>query len=435
MKNKNPRRFTVVPEKLSVFAETDLTQGVWIQAAPMGEFQHPVYGDVSLNEDRIQTFIRNFESNVYGQELPIFYEHFGMDSAKGMKAAGWVTEMEARDDGMWWNVKFTEEAATEIKNGEWKYFSAEWYDEWTDKTKSDEGTMTTYTDVASGGALTNQPFYKNMVPLNFSELAAEVASLPATNEVAEWEHSEPGSGPTPRQDNDDDGNSQGTRGTSPVVEPDTDAYDVEDSMKELLEKLAELLKLEGEPTEDKVLSAFTEYVNRAQPIQDALDDADKQKAFSERYPAEFAKMQAQDEFIRNANAKAFAERYATSRVTLTEGEGDEAKKVETPYGFSALAIEKIQEMHKAFSENKLTETHLSDVFDAMLNTGMVDYSEHGSARVAETSNTPEDAKKAFAEKVKEIRTEDKVDHVAAVRIAGEKYPELARQYAEATRTK
>lgn len=426
----NKRRFMVMPEKLSAFSDGELADGVWIQAAPIGTFNHPVYGQEVVDEHRIDRFIRNFESNVYGQDMPISYEHFGMDASKGLKAAGWVTAMERREDGMWWNVKFTDEATKEIRSGAWRYFSPEWYDEWTDKA-----TEVTFKDVPAGGALTNQPFYKNMVPLNFSELAAEVASLPATNEVAEWEHSEPGSGPTPRQDVDDDTDAQGTRGTSPPVEPPDDAYDVEDSMKELLEKLAELLKLEGEPTEDKVLSAFTEYVNRAQPIQDALDDADKQKAFSERYPAEFAKMQEQDEFIRNANAKAFAERYATARVTLTEGEGDEAIKKETPFGFSALAVEKIQEMHKAFSEGKLTESHLSGVFDAMLNTGMVDYSEHGSARVHDEANTPEDAKHAFAEKVREIRVEDKVDHVAAVRIAGEKYPELARQYAEATRSR
>src|SRR6185369_2677371 len=153
-------------------------------------FEHPLYGTESIDEGRIDRFIRNYTNNVFGQDVPIYYEHFGMDASKGMKAAGWVTGMERRDDGMWWSVKFTDEATKEIKAGEWKYFSPEWYDEWTDKE-----ALVTYHDVPAGGALTNQPFYKNMVPLNFSELAAEVASLPATNEVADWEHSEPGSGP------------------------------------------------------------------------------------------------------------------------------------------------------------------------------------------------------------------------------------------------
>ena len=42
---------------------------------------------------------------------------------------------------------------------------------------------------------------------------------------------------------------------------------------------------------------------------------------------------------------------------------------------------------------------------------------------------------AFAEKVREVVKEDQIDQAAAVRIAGEKYPELAKAYAEATRAK
>ena len=434
MSQENPRRFTVVTEKLSVFSESDLTDGVWIQAAPTGNFEHPVYGDVSLDNERITRFINHFNANVYGQDLPIFYEHFGMDASKGLKAAGWVIGMEQRDASMWWKVKFTPEATQEIKNGEWKYFSAEWYNEWTDPESKDGETRITYKDVASGGALTNQPFYKNMVPLNFSELAAEVASLPATNEVADWEHSEPATGPTPRRDNDDGDESQGTRGTSPDVTP-PEQDDVEDSMKELLEKLGELLKLEGEPTEESVLAAFTERINQTDPLIDALDTANKQQTFSEVFPAEFARMQAQDARIREDDAKAFSERYANARVVKVTGDGDEATTEDTPFGFSSLAVEKIKDMHLAFSEGKLTETHISDVLDSVLNNGMVDYSERGTSRTETEPANDEDAKLAFAEKVREVKEQDKLDGAAAIRVAQERFPELARHYAAATRTK
>jgi Mu-like prophage I protein len=424
------RQFMVFTEKLSAFSGDQLTEGVWVQASPMGTFHHPVYGEEVVDESRIDRFIQHFNDNVYGQDLPINYEHFGRDASKGFKAAGWVREMERRDDGMYWRVVFTEEASNEIKDGAWKYFSPEWYDEWQDKT-----TQVKFKDVPAGGALTNQPFYKNMVPLNFSELAAEVAALPATNEVADWEHSEPATGPTPRQDNDDDGNSQGTRGTSPPVEPDPDAYDVEDNMDEFLKKLGELLKLEGEPTEDTVLAAFTERVNEAQPIVDALEDAKTAQAFSERYPAEFEKMQRLEASDRENKAKAFADRYAKQRVVKVTGEGESETKEDTPFGFSALAVSKIEDMHKAFSTGQLTEEHLTDVLDAVLTNGMVDYSERGTSRVEEAPADAESAKKAFAEKVAEIRVADNLDYGAAVKIASEKHPDLARQYAAAARTK
>lgn len=425
------RQFMVFTEKLSAFSEGELTEGVWIQASPLGTFSHPLYGEQVIDEGRVDTFIQHFNNNTYGQDLPINYEHFGMDASKGFKAAGWVKEMERRDDGMYWRVVFTEEATNEIKDGAWKYFSPEWYDEWEDKESS-----VTFKDVAAGGALTNQPFYKNMVPLNFSELAAEVASLPATNEVADWEHSEPGSGPTPREDVDDDSNAQGTRGISPDVEPDPDAYDVEDSMDELLKKLGELLKLEGEPTEDAVLAAFAERVEQSEPILAALEDANEKQTFSERYPAEYEKLQRQDVRIREMDAQAFSERYTKARVFKTEGEGEEATQTETPFGFSALAIEKIKDLHLAFSSNNIQEKDISDVLDAMLNNGMVDYSERGTTRVEDSDALePDNVKQAFADKVVAIVTEDKVDHATAVKLATDKHPELARRYAEATRAK
>ena len=425
------RQFMVIPEKLSAFSVNELGQGVWIQAAPMGTFHHPVYGDAVIDDTKIDSYIENFRQNIYGQEPPISYEHFGMDASKGHKAAGWVKDMERREDGMWWLVAFTEEATTEVRNGEWRYFSPEWYDVWTDPA-----TKTQYYNVAAGGALTNNPFYKNMVPLNFSELAAEVASLPATNEVADWEHSEPGSGPTPREDDEDTTNAQGARGPSPTLEPDPDAYDVEDSMDEFLEKLAGLLKLEGEPTEETVLAAFTERMEQVAPITDALDEANEKQTFSERYPVEFQKMSQMETRIRESDARAFAEKYMTARVTKTTGEGNDATTEATPYGFSALAVERIEKLHKAFSTNAITEKDISDVLDAVMDNGLVDYSERGTTRVEDADHLePESVKSAFAEKVVSIVREDKVDHAAAVRIATEKHPELARRYAEATRSK
>lgn len=425
-------RMMYTTRALCAFSTDELEKGVWIHAAPLTSYTHPLYGDQTIDDTRVKRFIDNFANNVYGQDIPINYEHFGMDPAKGYKAAGWVSEIASRDDGMWWKVAFTNEATKEIKAGEWRYFSPEWYEVWTDPE-----TQVKHLDVASGGALTNQPFFKNQVPLNFSDLAIEVASLPATNEVADWEHSEPGSGPTPRPDNEDGSkDDQGTRGTSPTIEPTPEDYPTEDSMDEFLKKLAELLELEGEPSEDAVLTAFSERINQTQPLVDALETANEQQAFSERYPREFARMQEQDARLREMDAQAFSDRYAAARVVEIAGEGEDQTRTETQLGFSALAAERIKDMHLAFSTGALTEQHLSGVLDAVLTNGLVDYEEHGSTRVAEETATDDDAvKKAFSEKVVTLVREDKVDHATAVRMVGESHPELARQYAAATRSR
>ena len=77
------KRFMVFTEKLSAFSEGELTEGVWIHASPKGTYKHPVYGEVTIDDERISRFVRNFNNNVFGQDVPIYYEHFGMDPAKG----------------------------------------------------------------------------------------------------------------------------------------------------------------------------------------------------------------------------------------------------------------------------------------------------------------------------------------------------------------
>jgi hypothetical protein len=318
-------RFFIIPNAFSGSTVQDLVAGKEIQAFKVGEFDHPLYGSINITPDLLNTFKENFDKNVYGQDIPINYEHFGMDSSKGLKAAGWLRGVRADSEAMYWTVAFTEEAAQEIIDGAWKYFSPEYYDVWTNP---ETNLLSTY--VINGGALTNKPFFKGMMPLNFSEVLAE---------SADWEHSE-------------------------------------------------------------------------------------HMTFAEQFPAEYDRMQKLEVSERENKAKAFADRYATKR--LVEGEGEEAKT--TGYGFSSLTLENIEKMHLAFSEQKLTQAQIEDVLESLLNTGLVDYSERGTAVTDDTVG--EATPQAFAEKIATIVTEDKIPYGDAVRVAGERYPELAKAYHE-----
>jgi hypothetical protein len=63
-------------------------------------------------------------------------------------------------------VDWTPGAAEKIKSGEYRYFSSEYDDEWTNP----QGTK--FTDVIFGGALTNRPFLKDLLPVNLSEITS-----------------------------------------------------------------------------------------------------------------------------------------------------------------------------------------------------------------------------------------------------------------------
>lgn len=136
----------------------------WVHALPIGSYKHPIYGTLDVTVDRIKRFADNVKSKVRGVDPSINYNHNNSDVA-----AGWVKDAEARSDGLWVFVEWVKDAATKIKKKEYRYFSSEFEDVWTDAKGAD------HKDVFFGGALTNRPFMKNLVPINLSEQVFENA--------------------------------------------------------------------------------------------------------------------------------------------------------------------------------------------------------------------------------------------------------------------
>lgn len=155
------------------FVEADGKTQSWIQAMPLGSWTHPVYGPIDITPERVARFAENVTNNVRGQQLDIDYAHKD-DPSKGEKAAGWVIGAEARADGLWLLVEWTPNAVVEIRNGEWKYFSPEFLQEWLDP----RGAV--FADVLLGGALTNRPFLKGIMPINLSDAIAKHDTVPVT---------------------------------------------------------------------------------------------------------------------------------------------------------------------------------------------------------------------------------------------------------------
>lgn len=137
-----------------------------VHALPVGKYSHPIYGEMDFTPKRIKAFADSVVNNVRGVDPDIDYDH-KMDPAKGRKAAGWVKAAEAKRNGLFLTVEWTLEAASAIRNKEYRYFSAEFADDWEDP----QGNK--HTDVLFGGAITNRPFLKNLLPINLSELSFE----------------------------------------------------------------------------------------------------------------------------------------------------------------------------------------------------------------------------------------------------------------------
>lgn len=141
------------------FSEGDTTK--WIHALSPGEYDHPLKGKLKFTAERIQRFADNVKNKVRGIDPDIDYDH----KEKVNDAAGWVKDAEARPDGLWLLVEFTKTGFQKIIDKEYRYFSSDYSDVWTDPKTGQE-----YQDVLNGGGLTNRPFLKDLRPINLSEV-------------------------------------------------------------------------------------------------------------------------------------------------------------------------------------------------------------------------------------------------------------------------
>lgn len=120
----------LVASHSTVLAAGDADGEKWVQLVPAGTFsgrngQGPwTTGDKASME----TIVANTRQYAGSTDLVIDYDHqavFGAVPGVGgtAKAAGWIKELQARDDGIWGRVDWTAAAAAAIKAGEYRYLS------------------------------------------------------------------------------------------------------------------------------------------------------------------------------------------------------------------------------------------------------------------------------------------------------------------------
>ena len=406
----------------------------WVQAYPFDSWDHPIYGTTTVNREIGSRYVENLKSNVRGQDIATNYEH-GEDPAKGAKASGWIRDAELRDDGVYLQVEFTPTAIQEIKNGEWKYFSAESYDEW-----EHPHTGQKYQYVLAGGALTNRPWVKGMLPINFSEVMVETEQgIKPKNESKEMEHSEPGTGNPPQPRTDEDGSDdiairEGWRRDTP---PDIDSKGGNTTVGELTEKdLIELRRLTEVDDDSKILERVQLTFGELTSLKRDVAAADQEKEFAEKYPQYWQEHNRLMEENRDNAARNFSE--GVSKIRKAEGYGLK----ETNEGLSTVAKEKVEEVHKLFAEGKATVKEFEECIKAIVNGGIVKFGEIGNGKgdnseipVIDTSTAAgvANARKVFAELVSTVQRESiangkPLDYNEAMQEAAKRAPDLAEAY-------
>lgn len=374
----------------------------WIQAMPMGVYEHPSYGTITIDAAKVKNFADNVNNNVRTQQLDIDYDH----KAQNGEAAGWVKSADARADGLWLLVEWTKSAAQKIKEKAYRYFSPEYHDEWTHPKSS-----TTFKDVLFGGAITNRPFLKDILPINMSEVF-EATRL----EDPPQKHQE-GKGMDPKE----------LRRLLGLPEAATD--------DQVTVKLSELQKPKELTPEE-----IADVVKKAREQEEAKALAEKNaglpddlKKLAEANPAikKLTDMFEAQASIIATQTKTLSETQVALR--MSEIDSSLVKLSETAkqkgYAFPPATLEEVKKLlteapSKAFGDKVLA------AFEKMGTVGLVALKEYGSTRTGEHS---EDAVKVFTDEVAKVMKEnDKIDYAGAVsRIASEQ-PLLYDGYRQAS---
>jgi phage I-like protein len=349
------------------FDEDGLT--TWIQAMPLGTYQHPVHGTIEITPERVQRFAQNVNTGVRGQDLDIDYDH----KDRSGEAAGWVKKAEARSDGLWLAVEWTKDAAQKIKNKAYRYFSPEFVDEW--KHPKDQQT---FKDVLFGGGITNRPFLKDILPINMSELRVE---------------------PAKKQ--------QG--GTSMDRK-----------------KLCELLGLPADADDAAVTAAITKLKETPPPpvVKTEPPAGDEQlKKLAEDNPVIKQLLETQA-----AQAKQLAQ--AEQALRLSETTTRVAKLSEgKDWAFPAVVL---NDLPAALVEMPTTlSDKVVELLGKMAETGLVQLGEEGSTRRKGRENDG-DPVKNFNDKVLALTKDGKMQYADAVESVALSDPEAYRMYAQAT---
>jgi phage I-like protein len=356
----------------------------WIQAMPLGEYEHPVHGTISITPERIKRFAANVAAKVRGQDLDIDYDH----KAQTGEAAGWVRDAQARDDGLWLFVEWTKDAFTKIKSKAYRYFSPEFVDEWEHPK-----THQKFQDVLFGGGITNRPFLKDILPINMSELDAVAHDTrPA------------------------EGGSMDPKELRTLLGLPEDATD-----EQVNTKLADALKPKENPpepesktetkTEPELVSATEQTDDIVKLAETSKDPVIKELA---RQLSETRKQAAE-----SAVALRLAET-ATRVVQLSEVA--KAKKFDFPPAVKELLTTSLNELPKAQADK------VYDAFKKLAETGVVALGELGGA-------TPEpntDAIKRFTDEIARVQKADNLGYADAVSKITSEQPQLFEEYRQAS---
>lgn len=161
----------------------DLPADGWFQIVAIGEFWHPEHEQIQVIDTRaVAAILNSFRHSAADPNWPgilLDYDHFSYDTKQPSEAAGWITELQGRSDGLWARIRFADTGEAAVRNGRYRFASPTWLPEDIESA----GTNRIRPLRIDRVALTNSPNLRGMKPLSNrqAEPAPTGADVPAVN--------------------------------------------------------------------------------------------------------------------------------------------------------------------------------------------------------------------------------------------------------------
>ena len=99
----------------------------WVQVTPCGEFPHSGAGVTQVvDREACDRIAAEFDGRMADPNFPgvlVDFDHFSLDTDKSSEAAGWITELEARDTGLWARVRWSDSGLAAVQGGRFRLVS------------------------------------------------------------------------------------------------------------------------------------------------------------------------------------------------------------------------------------------------------------------------------------------------------------------------
>jgi hypothetical protein len=99
----------------------------WVQVTPCGEFPHVGAGVTQVIDreacDKIAVDFNGRKSDANFPGVLVDFDHFSLDTEKSSEAAGWISDLESRDTGLWARVRWSDAGLSAVQGGRFRLMS------------------------------------------------------------------------------------------------------------------------------------------------------------------------------------------------------------------------------------------------------------------------------------------------------------------------